>query len=345
MQPHNQLLWADNFRAFATVCVVILHVAAPILYKFGTVSDYVWWVGNIVDSTVRFCVPAFLMLSGALLLGKDYALGDFIKKRFTRILYPFLFWSVVYIATNLIHRFNSGASMSYAEIGHYIFILFKKKPSYHLWFVYMILGIYLFMPIISKWIRNTDEKGILYFLSIWFATTVIGLPVVAQYMPEIDLKYFAGYMGFPVLGYYLSTKQFNFNIKPIAIVLFFLGVSVTAVGTYYLSALHGKFYGTLYAYLTPNIIIASAAMFLLFKPIEVNNRFLKHLVEIISTYSFGIYLAHVLVLTFLSEMKINWSFINPFVGITVTTVLCLVISTALVYAINKLPFIGKHVSG
>jgi hypothetical protein len=44
-------------------------------------------------------------------------------------------------------------------------------------------------------------------------------------------------------------------------------------------------------------------------------------------------------------MKINWAFISPVVGITVTTVLCLVISTALVYAINKLPFIGKHVSG
>lgn len=345
MQPQNQLLWADNLRAFATVCVIMLHVAAPILYKFGSVIDYVWWVGNIVDSTVRFCVPAFLMLSGALLLGKDYALGDFIKKRFIRILYPFLFWSIIYIASNLIYKFNSGANMSYAEIGKHVFMLLKKKPSYHLWFVYMILGIYLFMPIISKWIRNTDEKGILYFLGIWFATTIIGLPVVAQYMPEIDLKYFAGYMGFPILGYYLSTKQFSINIKPIAVLLFVFGVVVTAVGNYYLSNLQGRFNGTLYSYLKPNIVIASAAMFLLFKPIVVRNSILNHLIKIISTYSFGIYLAHVLVLTFLAEMKINWAFIDPVFGILFTTIVCLAISTVLVYLINKIPFIGKHVSG
>ena len=55
-----------------------------------------WWVGNVADSLVRFAVPVFLMLSGATMLGKEYSLTDFYKKRFLRVFLPFVFWLGMY---------------------------------------------------------------------------------------------------------------------------------------------------------------------------------------------------------------------------------------------------------
>lgn len=69
------LIWADNLRAIATTSVIILHVVAPILDMYGNTANSTWWFGNIIDSIVRFCVPIFVMLTGALVLTKDYDIG------------------------------------------------------------------------------------------------------------------------------------------------------------------------------------------------------------------------------------------------------------------------------
>lgn len=78
----DKLFWLDNIRAVSTIAVVILHVAAPILYKYGEITEENWNIGNFYDGMVRFCVPVFFMLSGALLLSKDYELSYFLKKDF-----------------------------------------------------------------------------------------------------------------------------------------------------------------------------------------------------------------------------------------------------------------------
>ena len=65
--------WISNSRVLATVCVVLLHVASSVLYKYNQVPNSHWWIGNVYDSFVRFSVPLFLMITGALLLGRQYS--------------------------------------------------------------------------------------------------------------------------------------------------------------------------------------------------------------------------------------------------------------------------------
>ncbi|QRM87790.1 acyltransferase family protein [Lacinutrix sp. WUR7] len=67
--------WIARLRTTTTIAVILLHVASKILYKYGQVSTEIWLTGNFYDSGVRFCVPIFFMLSGALLLDKDYELS------------------------------------------------------------------------------------------------------------------------------------------------------------------------------------------------------------------------------------------------------------------------------
>lgn len=344
----NNLSWTTNLRVVATISVIFLHVTSGILYQYGSISDFIWWTGNIYDSLVRFCVPVFVMLTGVLLLGKKYELNDFLKKRFLRIVLPFLFWSLIYALVSLHDKISGGNhEMSFFEIVKWLINQLKNGSSLHLWYIYMIIGIYLFIPILSKWVQNATEKEILYFIFIWIFTLFINQPILSKFRVNINLTYFSGFIGYVVLGYYLSIKRFVLSkgvMKIIALFLIFIGVAITIFGTYFLSLQNNSFQEYFYNYTTLNVLIASVGVFLFFKNLEISNLLFARICDFISQYSYGVYLVHVLVLRFMDAMKINYNFINPIFAIPLATIICLLISLAIIYIVNKLP-LGKYISG
>lgn len=343
----NKLSWTTNLRVVATISVIVVHVAAEILYQYGYVSNFVWWTGNVYDSFARFCVPVFVMLTGVLMLSRTYELNEFLKKRFSRIVLPFLFWSLVYAMIALNDNISAGHEMSFLEIIEWVIHLLLNGSSYHLWYIYMIIGIYLFVPIISKWIQNATEKEILYFILIWIFTLIINEPLLCSFRINVDLTYFSGFIGYLVLGYYLSIKSFSYRkgiMNAIAVFMVFIGVSITIFGTYYLSHDNNRFEEYFYNYNTLNVLMVCVGLFLFFKNLEINNPIVVKSTNFISKYSYGIYLVHVLILRFLSIIKINYDFINPVFAIPLVTLMCLLISTLVIYSINKLPY-GKYISG
>jgi surface polysaccharide O-acyltransferase-like enzyme len=338
--------WVDSLRVLATLSVIFVHVTAPILYQYGKVSNFDWWVGNIYDSTVRFCVPIFLMISGVLILSKNYEnTGEYLRKRVLRILLPFLFWSIIYIAKDLFFKFNHEEQLSYTEVLKFIFLQLKNGASYHLWYIYLIIGLYLFFPIIGKWIRQSDKQEIKYFIGIWLITMIAQLPFVNKIVPNINITYFTGYIGFPILGYYLNKYSFDFNGKKAFYILSILtGIVITSLGTFFITDNLNRFDELFYGYLTPNVLLVSAGVFLLFKNFVKFGTKMTKIVLFFSKYSYGVYLIHVLVLMVLAKFNISYAFVNPIIGIPVTSILCIVVSTFIVLGINKLPF-GKYISG
>ncbi|WP_417888211.1 acyltransferase [Zunongwangia sp.] len=333
-------LWLDNIRAISTIAVVILHVSSPILYKYGEISEGIWNIGNFYDGMVRFCVPVFFMLSGALLLSKDYQLSYFIKKRFWRIIPPLIFWSVIYL---IYDKFLVGEK-SYTIISSIKMIIRNLfyGAKFHLWFVYTLLGLYLFIPILRKWIKHSNNKEILYFLIIWFFTIIYSLPYLKTYLPNIPLTNFSGYIGYLVLGYYLS--NFTLRNKYIPIIYAIVGMGITIYGTYYLTNQKNEFSGYFYGYLTPNVLLSSIGIFLILKNLKIKSNKIKRVILFISNESFGIYLVHVLTLTLLSKVGINWQFTNPIMSIPITTLICILISTLIIYLIRKIKY-GNYISG
>ncbi|MFQ3575547.1 MAG: acyltransferase family protein [Cytophagales bacterium] len=342
MKSEN-LDFIDSLRVMATISVVFLHVAAGVLYHYGSISNLDWWIGNIYDGSVRFCVPIFLMISGSLMFSKNYeSEGEFLKKRVLRILLPFLFWSMIYIMVSLIQKFIHGEYLSLIEVLKFILLELRNGACFHLWYIYMIFGLYLFFPIIGKWLQHSKNNGIKYFLGIWLLTVFINMPYVNKLMPIIDLSYFSGYIGFPILGYYLNNISLNFEKKKLIYVLMFLtGTLITIFGTYLATFYKGSFYEGFYSYLSPNVILASVGVFLLFKDFfKLNSKVILFL----SKYSYGTYLIHILVLSVLSKIGLNYAFITPLIGIPLISVLCFVLSTLIIWGLNKLPF-GKYISG
>jgi len=346
MQQENKTLWFDNLRVVATIGVIFIHVSSDYAPSTGSISVYNFWIGNIFDSASRFSVPIFVMLSGALLLPKDYGIGVFLKKRLLRLLLPFIFWSVIYILNSFYWRVQDGEKLQFIETAKSVLLQLRDGSSLHFWYIYMIIGLYLFIPIIGKWVRNATEKEILYFLGIWLFTLILNQPIIENFKPNIDLSYFTGFLGYLILGYYLTVKSFT-NQKRLNIIsttLLLVGLLSTILGTYLVLHFKNEYVSTFYECLSPNIFLFSMGIFLLLKNKDISNGVLVKIRNFICKYSYGIFLVHVIVLSYIGDYGIHWNFINPIFGIPITVLVCLVISSCIIYVVNKLPF-GKYISG
>ena len=336
----GNLLWLDNLRVTSTVCVILLHVSAPLVSKFAKIPYSVWWPANIIDGGIRFCVPVFVMITGALLLRREEDHIHFLKRRLFRVVLPFLFWTAIYIEFD-IWLFKRKLS-AFEVAGHSVAKL-VNGASYHLWYIYMILGLYLFIPMIGRWIRRASEKEILYFLAVWGISLLLW-----PQLPKMNSKlmYFSEYIGYLVLGYYLSVRSIENSTRSLAIWLGVLTVvsSITIFGTYLVSNTQHLFSPIFYSYLSLNVAVAAGTVFLLFRCTRVQNPVISSIRNFISRYSYGIYLAHVVVLFFLNKNGINGYWHGPAIGIPATALICLAISGTLIFLLNKLPY-GKYIGG
>jgi surface polysaccharide O-acyltransferase-like enzyme len=336
--------WLDHLRATATFSVIILHVAAPLLSGFEKLPSDIWWSGNLYDGLVRFCVPVFLMMSGALILPKAYeSIPEFLGKRMSRIILPFLFWAGVYISLSLYTEYSANPEFSFQAAVRLILRQFLHGPSTHFWYVYMIAGLYLFFPIIGKWIRSSTDAEIQYFLALWLLTSIVAFPCIRPYFPNIELMYFSGFIGYPILGYYLMDRvpPPSKKLRSWALLMVTSGILVSVIGTYYLTSLRGTFDNIFYQYLSPNVILASCGVFLLFKDIPfMDNKILSF----ISKYSYGIYLSHILIIRLIHFIGLTQFTVHPVIAVPLISLLCLSIAAPLVWITSKLPY-GKYFAG
>jgi len=346
MQSLQKISWYDNLRALATIGVIGIHVSSGYVPVTGTISATDFWIGNLFDSLSRFAVPIFVMLSGALLLSKEYSIDVFLKKRMIRILLPFLFWSLAYIANSIANDFLDGSYPGLIDIAKSLFINFRDGSTPHFWYIYMIIGLYLFIPIIGKAIRHSTEKEMLYFLCIWLGVIILNQPVFVKFKPQIDFTYFSGYLGYLVLGYFLANKTLKSEKQSnvLGILLIVFGLLSTVLGTFIIHLKTNEYVSTFYEPLSPNILLYASGLFLLCKNRDLNYKPFVLFRNFISKYSYGIFLVHVLVLSKLDDFGIRWNFIHPIIGIPFTIVVCLIISAVIVFLIHKIPY-GKYISG
>src|ERR1035437_5480557 len=223
--------WINNLRLIALYAVIILHSTSLLLAQYGKVPMTDWWTADFLNALVRFAVPVFVMITGALLLHREYEIGDFLKKRLIRVVLPFLFWSLVYVWYSWYNEEIVFGGNAWANIKQVLHLL-KYGSSYHLWYVYMLIGLYFFIPVIGKFVRNATEKEILYFLAVWFAVMLITQPYLSRYNPSVDMHYFAGFAGYLVLGHYLAFKDFNVrHLRGWMFALFVFSILLIALGS------------------------------------------------------------------------------------------------------------------
>ncbi|MBM4036932.1 MAG: hypothetical protein FJ290_00330 [Planctomycetes bacterium] len=196
------LPYGDLLRVAAAAGVCVFHVASSGNQRYGKIGLVDWLVSNVAYSATIWCVPVFVMLSGALLLdpARDEPLGAFYGKRLRRIGIPFAFWCLFYLAHRVVVQ-GEPFVPSYA-----VKLLLSGRPFYHLHFAFIIVGLYLFTPAFRA-ITRTAGRGELML----FAGLALGLGcaykftaiVVGSASEENAATRFVPYIGFYFAGYCL----------------------------------------------------------------------------------------------------------------------------------------------
>ena len=149
----QRLAWADLLRVLATFAVVVLHTSTTWL---GGVAEGapVQQILLVWDGLVRWCVPIFVMLSGAFSLDPNKALSpkSLFLGRLPRILVSLAAWGLFY---NLILFGRTDGRFTWEGIQTALLLLSRGQTQYHLWFLFMILGLYLVTPVL----RDVDTLG------------------------------------------------------------------------------------------------------------------------------------------------------------------------------------------
>lgn len=334
----RRILYMDALRAYAIFAVIILHSASPMVYKLNSVALDWWWAGNILDSATRSSVPLFFMLSGALLLcpSRDESARLFFGKRMRRVLLPFAFWSLVYILWRAVNIPDA-----YQWPGAFKKILFKPA-HFHLWFVYVMVGVYLLTPMLRGVVRRLQDRKELLDLII-----LVLLAFSAYVMASGGVKYlgYPRYVGYYLLGYRLSSLEGGRGsvVWPVLVSVCFL---VIAYGTYLFTALDGgRLNLFFYDFMSPVVILMSISTFLVFKRIRFDgvSRGFLGVIRPFSLMSFGIYLSHVIIMDVLGLMGVDASFLHPAVGIPLTATLTAVTAFFAISALKRVPYFGAIV--
>ncbi len=347
MEKVNRIEWLDTLRAVAIIAVILVHTSTPVVKMIYGVNMPYWWIGNLYDSMVRFCVPAFLMLTGATLLGRDYQILDFYKKRLMRIAVPFAFWFIAYLVFNWAVLRPHLQPHGFENILHWASqLIINKGVSTHFWYIYMILVLYAVMPFINCFVKWLNQKELLFLLGFWFMINTLyaaGFFRSDNFWIEKITSY-ARYAGYIILGFYLAKKDFKSLTITSVFLLFILTVIISSFGAFYLSKFDGKLNLAFYGYLHPNTIFQSIAVFILAKKTVIKNRIISYLRNVISDYSFGIYFVHIMVIGIFFLNGFFWTMAHPLVSVPIVTISVLLVSWFIIFIMRKLPF-GKYISG
>lgn len=339
----------DILRLIATVAVIATHVCGSQIHTLSvTSSDFIWL--NIIQSAITWDVPIFVMISGRFFLDpeKKKSLRTLYQKSIKHLVIAFLIWSAIYTGYYiLMGRVDNDNVFMWKE---YIYE-FVTGP-YHLWYIFMIVGLYVASPILRK---ITEEKQLMeYFIILFLVAQFLQqygtrLPLIGVIVTAILGKtYFhiaLGYAGYFVLGYYLYKYGVPSKLEKWIYTLTILLIVFSCVGTS-LDSLHGgELNEFLSTYQTPNIIIESCGIYVFFikhvAKIQFSNIAKKGL-ALFGRWGLGIYLSHALMLELLCKTGLTPTTFTPLFGVLVMTVCVLIMSIVLVAGLDRVPILKKY---
>ncbi|MBO4211972.1 MAG: acyltransferase family protein [Oscillospiraceae bacterium] len=347
----KRIVYLDYLRIVSIFAVVMLHVAAWNWYDTD-VHSYEWQVLNGIDGVLRWGAPVFVMISGAVNLGKDIPLKTLLFKRILRLVVAYVFWGVLYIVWRSLMFW--GSFPAFKE-----FVKLALAGHYHTWFMGMMIGLYLSIPMLNRIVA--DRKTAWYFVAVCFVFEILlseGLSLLGLRHPQLagilmsfvsllQPKMFLGYSIYFVLGYLLHTAELKNAQRNWLYMLGLLGVLFTVIATALYSCSENTQQTRFYEYFTLNVLLASAGVFVLAKtkwnraPSSSKG---ERLLSFAAKCSFGVYLVHPM---FIESFKKLLDFyplsFNPILAVPAESVAVFALSFLISALLNKLPILNKWI--
>ena len=326
---NERLVWCDALRLIAFLLLLCSHAADPFYAAATYASSGQSIETGLLDWGVRWgsfarpCVPLFVMLTGVFSLPVRRPMEEFWKKRILRVLFPFLIWSVLYYLTpwftgvagmdkSVVYRLFSWAETDSQALSLCLERIAQVPYTFnfiacHMWYIYMLIGLYLYLPIFSAWVERAGKRQKELVLYIWAAS--LFLPYFHEYIsryafgtcewnPYGLFYYFSGFSGYLLLGHYIRHYvRWGIGKKLcICLPLIAIGFLITLQGYTYIMELPEKTpeqVEMFWTFNTPNVALMSIGWFLLLNGTSISSQsYTARLLKNLTTCGFGIYMIH-----------------------------------------------------
>lgn len=327
----KRIVWLDVLKLIAIFMVICVHCSDPfnVSPEARSNPDYSFW-GSIYGSFLRPCVPLFVMITGILLLPVKISMKEFYKKRLLRIAFPFAIWSVLYnlfpwftgvlglpnsIISDVFAYAQPNASQTFTDALTNIVLIPVQFSTYTvpMWYLYMLIGLYLYMPILSSWVETASCRQKQFILGLWAVT--LFLPYAYSfYSPDLlgmcawnsfgTFYYFAGFSGYLLLGHFLfkEVKDWKWGKTLLAALpMFAVGYIATYMGFKAMTAIPDCSEQELelfFLYCSPNVALMTVALFLIVRKVKIQSAKAISALTSISKCGLGIYMVHYFVVGF-----------------------------------------------
>ncbi len=363
----DRIVFLDYLRLIACFMVMIIHAVEPYYINFSngdlsiaTKSDAIWVC--IFEGFARSCVPLFVIASCYLLFPLKVEAGRFFSRRFSRILIPFIIWSLFYVW----HFSGNIKEMAFNF----------PMAAGHLWFVPMLIGLYILMPLLSPWAERASRREISGWICVWLFTTlfpylrrlslaVLGDPSfgsVAYLWGECPwnefgaFQYVSGFFGYMLIALYF--RKFVGDLSwtktlTVALPLFAAGFAIM-VGGFYFRLPGGDFpVNNPYAavvdiemsveYCSIGVVAAVVGSFMIIRKFTADGVIYRRVIVPLSEASYGTYLIHMIALAPVSEY---FKGVLPMpLAVILVAAIAFISSSVVSFIVRKIPFIGKYLMG
>ena len=222
----TNFVYMEYLRVLCAFMVILIHVSGANWFRIE-IGSADWIIQTFFNLAGRFSVCVFCMISGALFLrpDKSVTLHDIFRKYIRRILICFLTWTVFYAA---FYTYLNSGDLKY-------FILQIFKISKHLWYLLMMLGLYLALPVIKVIAKDRDTTRYMIWLLLIFAAVFgtvegvtgffkmmaaenYGYSLWTAFLSDLDnlnMTFVPGYLGFFLMGHYIHEYGLGRWHKPL----------------------------------------------------------------------------------------------------------------------------------
>lgn len=314
----NKSVYIEFIRIIAIFFVIYNHTSEMGFSLFASrqPDSFQFWIYMFVSVFCKVAVPLFFAISGALLLGKEESLEKLWKNRIIKMILILILFSII---NYLNYCFYTGKPFRIKNL----LVSIYDGPSMvngHLWYLYAYIALLICIPFLRILIQNMQNVHFYYMIAI--VLFVNGLSVIEYLLTQGETTLSSDFLEYlwiisdvivyPCIGYFL---HYNVEVKTIqkktlwmVWLVNLLGIVITCFMTYYVGQLEGVINErTTEKFFNSFVIINCIAMFVtiryIFEKHEIHDRLNKIILSIGKT-TFGIYLIHQLVKTYLNHYVI-----------------------------------------
>ena len=332
----------DLCRIAACIMILMLHVAAS-GWEIAPVSSPAWAWYNFYDMIVRGAVPVFFMISGTLFLEREeLSIRKILCKNVPHLLAVFLFWSVLYAAANPL--------IAGTPVTPYQFAVSVVKGNFHMWFLVAMISAYFFLPVVHGVIHG--QKVPIWYLLILFGVYALAntnLKLIPN-CPEIVTAlcsqfsiYNVHYLGYMVLGYCLSKKDWGGRFTVACPIAFVASGAVFAMANRWYSIKMGKPTMWLYGNFSLPSLFLACCVFIFFLSLRSRQWGGKKWISYLSASTLGVYMLHVLLIKLSGRMGLKVTDYPAMLSVPVGVALLAVVCFGAVGVLRCIPVLRKCV--